>query len=428
MKAPKVLIVAENASASFGGEALIPLQYFMFLRKIGVDVHLLVHERTQKELLKLLPDEAGRLHFVYDSLVNIWVNKAGQLMPYFLATYTVAQISHFDTQIRQRRLARSLIRTHCFDIVHEPIPVSPKLPSIMFGLSVPVIIGPMNGGMDYPPNYNSSGIFERLMIFILRCTSPYWNIVLPGKLQAAVLLVANKRTYNALPFNLKKKQIIELVENGVDAELFRPAARSENLTKINVIYVGALIFWKRVDLLISACARLVGQVNFQLHVVGDGPERIGLENQVQQLRLTEQVRFHGVLSHSAAADLLRDSDIMAHPAMRECGGAVVLEAMASGIPVIAADWGGPADYIDANTGILIAPATPNIFVSRLADAILLLAKNQQLRREMGKAARLRVHELYDWRVKAKALVQIYKDVLTRNSGGIAGRAENERAS
>jgi glycosyltransferase involved in cell wall biosynthesis len=154
-----------------------------------------------------------------------------------------------------------------------------------------------------------------------------------------------------------------------------------------------LIHLKRVDLLIKACAGLIGKLNFHLHIVGD------------QLCLTKHVRFHGLLSQSAVADLLHD----------ECGGAVVLEAMASGIPVIAAAWGGPADYIDANTGILIPPATPDIFVSQLADAILLLAKNSQLREEMGKRARQRIQQAYDWRAKAKGMLRIYEDVLSRNS-------------
>ncbi len=150
----KILIVAEHASAVFGGEALIPYQYFKCLREIGTDVHLLVHKRTQEELYKAFPNDADRLHFAADSLVNIWCNKIGKLMPDRLAVFTLGTISHFETQIRQRSIARSLVSTYQFDIVHEPIPVSPKLPSMMFGLSVPVIIGPMNGGMDYPANYN----------------------------------------------------------------------------------------------------------------------------------------------------------------------------------------------------------------------------------------------------------------------------------
>ena len=82
------------------------------------------------------------------------------------------------------------------------------------------------------------------------------------------------------------------------------------------------------------------------------------------------MQFHGRLPQSAAAELLRNSDIMVLPSMRECGGAVVLEAMASAVPVIATKWGGPIDYITADTGILIPPATPEIFVGELANALL----------------------------------------------------------
>src|SRR5262249_46026652 len=150
----RILLVAEHASASFGGEALIPFRYFKHLREMNVDVHLLVHGRTREELREAFPNDVERLHFVDDSLLNVWCDQIGRSMPDRLAEFTVNAVSHFETQVRQRRLVRFLVRTHQFNIVHEPTPVSPKLPSMLFGLSAPVIIGPMNGGMDYPPNYN----------------------------------------------------------------------------------------------------------------------------------------------------------------------------------------------------------------------------------------------------------------------------------
>lgn len=410
---PKVLIVAENASASAGGEAFIPLQYFKFFREVGVDVHLLVHERWQKELQNLLPMQNERLHFVRDSLINIWCHNIARMMKNRrLAFFTVRAISHLNTQIRQRRLIPSLVKMHHFDIIHEPIPVSPRLPSIMFGMPVPVVIGPMNGGMDFPPNYDLDSRLGRFMMLILKFTAAFWNTLLPGKLDAALLLVANKRTHKALPSNLRRKQIREFAENGVDLDLFKPMPRCGTRQTISIVYVGALLDWKRVDLLISACARLIGKLNFELHLVGEGPERIALERQSRQLLLSKHVRMHGLIGHAAVAELLKSSDIMVHPAMRECGGAVILEAMASGIPVVAADWGGPSDYVDANSGILIPPTTPDKFVSQLADAILLLSENAQLRDEMGKAGRRRVRGRYDWRVKAKMMLQIYNDVLS----------------
>jgi glycosyltransferase involved in cell wall biosynthesis len=405
----KVLIVAEHASATFGGEALIPLQYFKHLRGMNVDVHLLVHDRTRRELQALFPEEVERLHFVPDSLLNTWCCKLRQFMPERLAAFTVGLLSYFHTEFRQRRMVQILTTTADFNLIHQPIPVSPKLPSMIFGLSVPVLIGPMNGGMDYPKNYNLAGDLERLVIFVLRATSAFWNALIPGKRQATALLVANQRTFKALPSNLLGKRVIELVENGVDLDVFKPA--SARHVGFHIIYVGRLVDFKRVDLLIDACAKLNGRLEFRLDVVGDGPLRGTLQEQVRRLSLVDRVRFHGWVPQEAASDWLRNADVMCLPSMRECGGAVVLEAMASGIPVVAANWGGPADYITADTGILLDPATPELFTIELCDAILKVAKDEQMRTEMGRAGRRRVEALYDWRRKAEMLLDIYNDTL-----------------
>ena len=407
----KILIVAEHASAVFGGEALIPFQYFKHLRELGVDVHLLVHDRTQKELREAFPNDLDRLHFVTDSFVNIWCSRIGSLLPDRVAAFTLGAISHLETQMRQRNWIRSFFRKNVFDIVHEPIPVSPKLPSMLFGLSVPVVIGPMNGGMDYPQNYNSVSRVEQAIISALRWTANSWNYVLPGKREAALLLVANERTYNALPSNLKSKPFVKLVENGVDPNLFKPTQTQVKHQNFRVVYVGRLVDWKRVDLLIEACSRLKDQIDLHVDLIGEGPLRESLENQVRRLGLTDHFCFHGRLSQSSAADLVREADVFVLPSMRECGGAVVLEAMASGVPVIATKWGGPAEYITEDTGILISPATPTVFVDELARAMLWLAGHPQDREKMGRACRERVLAFYDWRAKAMMLLKIYEDVV-----------------
>jgi glycosyltransferase involved in cell wall biosynthesis len=407
----KLLIVAEHASTRYGGEALIPFQYFRHLRQKNTDVHLLVHERTRTELRDAFPNDIERLHFVADSRINIWSSKIQEYLPDRLALFTLGAISHFDTEFRQRRMAKALVSQHGFNIIHQPIPVSPRQPSMLFGLSVPVIIGPMNGGMDYPLNHDCTGPFERIVVSMLRRTSVFWNTIVPGKRHAALLLVANKRTYNALPSNLRDKRILELVENGVDLDLFRVDGGPTRQEKVNIIYLGRLVDWKRVDLLLDSCARLIGEVDFQLHIVGDGPSRGRLEKQVQLLSLANHVKFHGWLPQAAAAELLRTSDIMTLPSMLECGGAAVLEAMASGIPVIATKWGGPADYLTENTGILIPPGRPEEFINEFATAMSMMAKNPEARAKIGQAARHRAQTLYDWHLKAEALLNFYEDVV-----------------
>ena len=130
---------------------------------------------------------------------------------------------------------------------------------MLFGLSAPVIIGPMNGGMDYPPTTIWTADLNALLSSVLDLCAAFWNNVLPGKRQAALLLVANKRTYNALPAKLREKQVLELVENGVDLDLFRPESFGAKHENFRIIYFGRLVDWKRVDLLIDACNRLIGQ-------------------------------------------------------------------------------------------------------------------------------------------------------------------------
>ena len=412
---PKLLIVAEHASAVFGGEALIPFQYFKQFRTMDVDVHMLVHERTRRELCNAFPHDLDRLHFVPDSSVNIWCSRLADRMHSRLASFLLGSISHLDTQIRQYFMVRSLLRAHRFNLVHEPIPVSPKLPSVLVGLSVPVIIGPMNGGMNFPPNYNLDSRLDRFFRSCFRSTATFANFVIPGKRQAALLLVANKRTYDALPGGLKSKRVLEFVENGVDLDLFTARPREIHGDVLHIICLARLVGFKRIDLLIDACSRLVGKLQFKVDIVGDGPLRKALEDQVRRLNLTNYVQFHGWLRQAAAAEVLRKADVMVLPSMEECGGAVVLEAMASAVPVIAAKWGGPADYITEETGMLIPPATPGVFIEELAKAILWMANNPKARLGMGEAGRQRAAALYDWQAKATALLKIYKDVLSSDA-------------
>lgn len=217
----RVLIVAEHASTRFGGEAILPWHYFRLLRKRGVDARLVVHERTREELLSLLPREAERMHFVRDQASQRFLHRLGQPLPPRVAENTTTLGIHLITSLMQRKVVRELVRAHDIQVIHEPIPVSPKQPSFMYGLGAPVVIGPMNGGMDFPPAFTSNkGKLERVVTNVGRSVSHVVNQLIPGKKQARMLLVANERTARALPRSACP-HVVRLVENGVDLSLFR---------------------------------------------------------------------------------------------------------------------------------------------------------------------------------------------------------------
>jgi glycosyltransferase involved in cell wall biosynthesis len=426
----RILIACEHASARFGGEAALPLHYFRVLRARGADVWLLAHARTRDELERLFPGET-RMRFIEDTGLARAMWRLGQRLPAQIAYFTTGFVSRLATQLAQRRVVRQLVREAAIDVIHQPMPVSPREPSLLFGFGVPVVIGPMNGGMDYPPAFaRQRGVAERMLLALGRLSASMLNLLMPGKRRAEMLLVANPRTRDALPAGVSPR-VLEIVENGVDLSLWQAGpevhdgrdARGDTLP--TYAFVGRLVDWKAVDLLLRAFQRASRDTPMALVVVGDGPERPALERLAAELGIAAPldgapgVRFAGWLPQAECAQRLQGADALVLPSLLECGGAVVLEAMAMGKPVIATAWGGPLDYLDERCGVLVPPASRDALVQGLADAMLRLAASPELRREMGRHGREKVRRDYDWEVKVDRMVAVYRHAVQR---GVPGRA------
>lgn len=418
----RVLIVAEHASAQFGGEAALPLLYYRLLRQRGIPVWLVVHDRTRAELETLFPDDGAHIVFVADTPAHRLLWRLSRLLPSRLSNFTTGFAMRLLTQLAQRRVVRQLVLEQQISVIHQPMPVSPKEPSLIHGMGAPVIIGPMNGGIDYPPAFRHlQSRAESFAIAAGRSFATVMNRLLPGKLQASLLLVANERTRRALPSGVCSR-IETMVENGVDLDLWRPAddttSRLPSLIT-RYVFIGRLVDWKAVDLLLHAFSRAVMTSPMTLSIFGDGGERASLEQLARELGIFSddavaqpgKVKFFGWLSQADCAIRLQQCDVLVLPSLMECGGAVVLEAMAMGMPAIATDWGGPADYIDSASGILVAPASRQAFIENLALALTRLAKSPKTRTAMGKAARARVVQHFDWEIKVDRMLALYQSVI-----------------
>lgn len=418
---PRVIIVADSASARFGGEAILPLHYYRVLRRRGVPVWLVVHERTRAELTELFGAD-DHIHYVPDTRGHLLAWQIGQRLPARVSYLTTGTVLRLLTQRAQKKVLRQLVSQHGANLIHQPTPVSPKEPSLMRRLGTPVIFGPMNGGMQFPPAFRAlESRFERAGVVVGRALSGLVNRLLPGKHEAALLLVANPRTRAALPAGMGAP-VMEFVENGVDLSKWGPAAAAATARPAHTRYVflGRLVKWKAVDLLLRAFAQASQRERMSLQVVGDGDERAALEALARQLGVWSdqagepgRVYFAGWQAQAACTAILRSSDALVLPSMFECGGAVVLEAMACGLPVIATRWGGPADYLDEQCGILIEPDSPASFIDNLALALAELGRNAPRRQAMGEAGRAKIAAEYDWEVKVNRMLAIYRQVLAR---------------
>ena len=414
---PRVVLACEHASARFGGEAAIPLHYFRTLRNKGVDVWLVTHARTRDELTRLFPDDR-RIIFIEDSTLHRALWQITRRLPARLAYFTSGYLSRLSVQWRQRGIIRQLVREQDIDIVHQPIPVSPREPSMLFGLGAPVIIGPMNGGMDYPPAFRRPrAILGRALLALGRLSATVLNRLIPGKRRAALLLVANHRTRLALP-SPARVPVRELVENGVDMTIWNGDPKRSALQPPAVttfVFLGRLVAWKAVDLLLHAFDAACAASPMRLLIIGDGPEARPLQALAAKLGLLDgdpphagRVSFAGWRSQQECAEILGNADVLVLPSLMECGGAVVLEAMSLAKPVIATAWGGPADYIDASCGILVEPRGRDELIRGFADAMQRLSTSPELRRELGNSGRQKILAQYDWDRKADRMLEFYE--------------------
>jgi glycosyltransferase involved in cell wall biosynthesis len=243
----------------------------------------------------------------------------------------------------------------------------------------------------------------------------YQRWVLPRVLAAADRVVVSSLDYarhGALAPYIKQlgERLVE-IPIGVDVERFKQNAerKTQNAEPFTVLFVGGLDrahVFKGVPVLLDAVARTVG---VQLHVVGDGDLRPVYEQRARELGISDRVEFLGSISDDELPDIYRSADVLVLPSTSrsEAFGVVLLEAMASGIPVITSDLPGVRTVVaDGETGFVVSPGNAQSLVQRLQA----LAGDRSLCRQMGMAARERIEKCYRWNAVMDCWQALYQSV------------------
>jgi glycosyltransferase involved in cell wall biosynthesis len=157
---------------------------------------------------------------------------------------------------------------------------------------------------------------------------------------------------------------------------------------------------------------LVAIPEAQLEVIGDGAMRPAWEALAHELGVADRVAWLGWRAQPECAEILRGATALVLPSIYECGGAVVLEAMACGIPAIATAWGGPADYLDASSGILVDASGEKTILDGFTAGMRRRAGDPELCARMGTAGRRRVEEQFDWNRKIDRMLTLYRRAIS----------------
>lgn len=422
MTRARVLLIINQCNPDWPSEPLEGYRWYEGLRE-RADVTLVTHVRNREALQR--SGVSGRVFYIeegvfirrYYAAASRLATRRGAINWPLLHALSYPVYEAFNREV-DRRFAPAVRRGE-FDVVHAITPVLPRYPVRLSRAcgAVPFVLGPVNGGLPFPPGFAAVAAREFAAYYFLR----RWGWLLPGYRatyhRAAVLLGGSQHTADWLRrvFPAAAARVRLLHENGVSAEFFAaPRQQPAVADRFSLLFVGRLVPFKGCDIVIEAMAR-AAEPSLHLTVVGDGPERARLAELTAALGLSERVRFVGWLPQSETADHYRAADAFCFPSVREFGGAVVLEAMAAGLPCIVVDHGGIGEYVTAATGYKLPALSRGQLVGDVHEAIVRMMRDRTGWQRLSRGAFERAR-CFEWGRKCDEMTQLYASLLRAGTG------------
>jgi glycosyltransferase involved in cell wall biosynthesis len=377
------------------------------------EVTLVVHAANEEAVLrrgesfhKVVPIQLPLLDRLY-----YWMVRRVFKHDYGRQSLTAASYPrHVCFELEAWRRLKQNILGGSFDVALRLTPYNRVFPSPFAWLlrngPIPFVAGPLSGGLPWMQGFSQLQQQQRAAgywIWNLRSIANHAPFAKSTYAAATAIIVGSSHAYTELA-KYRDKLFFMPTEIGVNPSLFEHRAacpsppRNE---KLALIFVGRLIPLKACDLAIRAATPLLRSGAAHLTIVGDGPERERLEQLAESLGVGGAVSFVGWLAHPETLAALQGSDVLVFPSLREIGGGVVFEALASGAVPVVADFGGPGDVINDDVGYRIAMVNEGYMISRMEAVLQTLAKDRHhleiLRRRGMAYARRRLS--YDARVR-----------------------------
>lgn len=332
------------------------------------------------------------------------------------------QVYYWLWQIRAYFAARNLHRMHRFELFHHITYANDWMASYIGALlPTPYVRGPGGGAHRTPrgfeQEYTLGGrvwekartigqwLFRHDLFFIL------------GQGRAAAILVCTRESKNHMPSKWSGKVHLFPVNGISSADLELTASGRVDGNRFRVLSAGSLIRVKGFALAIKAFKKFADQYpETEFTIIGGGPEEPRLRAILHSLCLDTKVRMLPQMPRDNLLSKMASHDIFLFPSLRDGGGAVVIEAMAAGKPVVCLDTGGPGMHVTAESGVKIKPGSPESAVDELAKALERLYLDKHWRSDLGRAAKERAELEYHWDRLGERLLAVYQQAIDQDVG------------
>lgn len=311
---------------------------------------------------------------------------------------------HFQSQkdlivyaLKALRLARKLTKLHHYDLSHSffVVPCGAISWWLRVTKKIPYIISLR--GSDVP---GYSDRFKLIYFFLTPLIKVIWR--------KSASVVANSMGLKELAQKTDKNQKIAVIANGIDVANFRPE-HSLQKDKPFIITLGGTRITERkgINYLVEALSKLhLKYPNIFLKLVGEGNEKENLEKLIKDLKLENFVEFVGIVSREKIAFYYQEASLFVLPSLNEGMSNAMLEALASGLPILATKTGGTTELVtDGENGFIIKMKDAD----DLAQKIELLINDNDLRQKMGLASREKAQKM-SWANVAQEYYNLYQSV------------------
>lgn len=412
-----ILVLADDCNPEWPSLPIVGYKYALELGKIA-QVVVATHVRNQENIEKARPEGAKFVYIDNERIAAPFYKLATKLRGGTDVAWSTNMIMQYFPYLAFEREVwkyfRSELAANAFDIVHRITPMTPTLPSyIASKLSIPFVVGPLNGNLPWPKEYRGEQKRERERLRVLRAAAKHMPYLKSTFRNADLVLAGFEHTMEELRL-LAGGRVVNFPEIGFDPTIFHADRRRKAFSgpgPYRFLFAGRLVPYKLAEVAVRAFAGQSKLREHSLHIVGEGPEMTRLREIVAAEGLEGTVHFEGAVTQIKLAQMMRDFDGFVFPSIRELGAGVVIEAMACGMMCIVADYGAPGHLAGSGRGITIPVQGIDEFVEAYQQALVNCVTDPAQAAELATAGHAYAQDLYPWSCKAEETMIYYRDIL-----------------